>query len=447
METSAKGRDGLYLMLLGTTFFVLFGIVLMNMGRTALFDFRTAYYSGVCLLSHCDPYNESAVSALYAQRHERWPVSDKDLPVITRNIYLPPAFVFTIPLALLTFNLAQSLWFLLILCSFVLAAFSMAACARSEPLLAGVLIAFCLANSGSLIYFGNPAGFVVPLCILAAWCFLNKRFVGVGIVCLAVGLAFKPHDVGFVWLYFVLAGGGLRTRALASFGLSAALSVPALLWLNHVAPNWPHEIAENFAFFAAPGSMNDPSAGHGSLVLTNLQTITSFFWADPPAYNRASYLVCTPFFIIWGIVALRAPVTRSSTWLGLAAIAPLSMLPVYHRQYDAKLILLAVPACALLWSRRGKLGWIALLVTSVAFFLNGDLPWVAFLTLVNHIHPASAGPYSRLLTAVWDFPVPLSLFVMGTFYLWVYAREARMGESDRDKVPGKSFLPEPITVQ
>ncbi len=170
--------------------------------------------------------------------------------------------------------------------------------------------------------------------------------------------------------------------------------------------------------------MNDPSGGHGTLVLTNLQTITSFFWPDPHAYDLASYLLCAPLFLVWGFITLRSRVSTTSAWLALAAIAPLSMLPVYHRQYDAKLILLAVPACALLWSRRGKTGCAALFVTWAAFILNGDLPWVVFLAVVNHLHPPSAGPTSRLLTAIWDFPVPLSLLAMSVFYLWAYAKSA-----------------------
>jgi hypothetical protein len=45
------------------------------------------------------------VAVLYAQHRQRWPVSDKNRQVITRNIYLPPAFAFTVPLALLPFTL------------------------------------------------------------------------------------------------------------------------------------------------------------------------------------------------------------------------------------------------------------------------------------------------------------------------------------------------------
>ena len=432
METARAPRDGFYLMLLGTVFFVLFGIVLMNTGRVPLFDFRTAYYSGACLLTHCDPYSESDVGALYALHHERWPVSARDRQVITRNIYLPPAFVFTVPLALLPFELGQALWFILIASSFAFVAFLMgSAGSEHAPLLACCLIAFCLANSGSLLYFGNSAGFVVPFCVFAAWSFVRERVVAVGVVCLAASLAFKPHDAIFVWLYFLLAGGAYRRRALATLALIAAFGIPALLWVHHIAPHWLQEFAANLSAFSGPGAMNDPSAGHGTLVLTNLQTVTSFFWPDPHTYDLTSYLFCAPLFLVWGVVTIRARPTQTTAWSALAAVAPLTLLPVYHRQYDAKLILLAVPACALLWSRRGRVGWMAGIVTWIAFLLNGDLPWVAFLASLNHLNAASRVAHSHLLTAIWDFPVPISLLVTSIFYLWAYARETRPRRSSK----------------
>ncbi|MGA8668322.1 MAG: glycosyltransferase family 87 protein [Terracidiphilus sp.] len=420
--TTAARKDGFYLMLLGTAAFLLLGVVLMNFNRVPLLDFRTAYYSGECLLRHCDPYNQADITRLYAQRVGRWPVSERNLPVITRNIYPPSAFAFTLPLALLPFDVAQVLWCLLIAGSFILAAFLIGSMAANDaPLVAGGLVGFCLANSGSVIYFGNPAGFVVPLCVIAVWCFVRERVIFAGIACLAASLAFKPHDSGFVWLFFLLAGGVYRQRALQTLAVFAAFSLPAAFWVTHISPHWPSAIASTLHLFNGRGGMNDPSAGHGALVLTNLQTVTSFFWPDPHTYDLASYVICAPLFLFWGFITLRSRPSTTTVWLGLATIAAFSMLPVYHRQYDAKLILLAVPACAQLWARRGATGWIALLVTTAAFVLNGDLPWVAFLAFVHHMHWSPAG---RVLTAVWDFPVPLSLLAMGVFYLWIYARYA-----------------------
>jgi hypothetical protein len=417
--------DGLYLILLGTAAFLAFGAVLMNSNRVPLLDFRTAYYSGECMLQHCDPYSEGDIQALYGQRTEHWPVEKRNRAIVNRNIYLPPAFTFTVPLALLPFDLAQALWFLLIVCSFILASFLIWNLAADHaPVLAAALLCFCLANSGSLIYFGNPAGFVVPLCAIAAWCFVREKFVLAGIACFVFSLCFKPHDGGLVWFFFFLAGGMYRKRALQTLAAVAVLSLPATLWVAQISPHWMREISTNMQSYSAQGGINDPSAGHGTEVLTNLQTITSFFWSAPHAYNLAAYLLCAPLLLVWGYITLRARPSPANAWLALAAISCFSMLPVYHRQYDAKLIILTIPAFALLWASGGATAWMALLVNGLGFLLNGDLPWVMFLSVVNKMHPAAAGPYSRALTALWDFPVPLSLLAMGMFYLWVYWQRA-----------------------
>lgn len=415
-------RDGLYLLLLGSAIFLLFGLVLMIPSRLPLVDFRTAYYSGQCLLQHGDPYNASDIQALYANRTERAPVPPSAQLVITRNIYLPPAFALTVPLALLPFNLAQALWCLLIVGSFILASFLMWIFgARHAPVLSGALLCFCLANSGSLVLFGNPAGFVVPLCVIAACCFIDQRFVVAGILCLAVGLVFKPHDTGLIWLYFILAGGTYRKPALQTLGVVLACGVPAVLWMTHISPHWISEIASNFQAFSGPGGLDNPAAGHGTSALTSLQAITSFFWTDPHVYNLVSYAICAFLLLGWVLLTMRSRPSLANTWLALAAVACLSMLPVYHRQYDAKIILLTIPACALLWAHGGPMRWLSLLVTSAGFILNGDLPWAFFLTALAQFHFSTVGPHGKMLTALMIFPVPLSLLGMALFYLWAYA--------------------------
>jgi hypothetical protein len=92
--------------------------------------------------------------------------------------------------------------------------------------------------------------------------------------------------------------------------------------------------------------------------------------------------------IVWAFVTLRSRPSPRRTWLALAAIAALTMLPVYHRAQDTKLLLLTVPACAMLWAEGGRIGRLALLVTSAGFVLTGDLPWVVILSLIEQTSPA-----------------------------------------------------------
>jgi hypothetical protein len=167
-------------------------------------------------------------------------------------------------------------------------------------------------------------------------------------------------------------------------------------------------------------------------MVISLQSILSVFWDDPRFYNLGSYLVCAPLLLAWAYVTLRARTTPSSAWLALASIAAISMLPVYHRQYDSKLLLLTVPACLMLWAEGGSLKWPALLMTTAGFVLTGDLTWAILLGFINHLHLGTTGFGGKILLVAQVAPAPLMLLAVGIFYLWVYARKSPGSPSDID---------------
>jgi hypothetical protein len=239
----------------------------------------------------------------------------------------------------------------------------------------------------------------------------------------------KPHDVGLMWLYFLLAGRVYRKRALQTLVVVAVLSLCAVLWVSHVAPHWMPELESNLAASSARGGLNDPgpvsTGGHGIGLVINLQAILSFFRDDPRFYNPATYLVCGVLLLLWLIKTLRSRFTPAGAWFALAAIAPLSLLPVYHRSYDAKLLLLTVPACAMLWVEGGPIAWIALLINASGFVLTGDLTWAIILGIINHLSLSTTPLRAQMLLAVQVFPAPLILLTMTIFYLWVYMRRAQ----------------------
>jgi hypothetical protein len=246
------------------------------------------------------------------------------------------------------------------------------------------------------------------------------------VICLAVSLALKPQDAGLVWLYFLLAGGVYRRRALQALAGTAAVSLPGVLWAWRVAPNWIAEWQGNLAAFAARGGVNDPGplsgGAHGLGMLVNLQAAFSLVKDEAGFYNPASYLVCLPLVAIWIWVVLRSAATPRKAWVSLASIAALTMLPVYHHLYDAKLLLLAVPACAMLWAEGGALRWGAAAITGAGFLLTADMTWVAMPPLMGWLHGAHPGIPVRLLAAALVVPAPAILLGVGGFYLWVYGR-------------------------
>lgn len=395
-------------------------------------DFKVVYYPARCLIQHSDPYKESNVLSVYQKEGTHHELDNpKILQIVTRYMYLPTAFCFTTLFAMLPWGPAHLIWLMLTAGSVLLASFlAWELGADFAPILSGSLIGFLLANSVNLIALSNAAGIAVSLCVIASWCFLRGRFVACGVLSLALSLALKPQDAGFIWLYFLLAGRDYRKYAMRVLLVTAILSVPVLIWISYVAPHWVQEWNYNVGASTVPGGLNDPgpaSAGaHGLGMLVSLQPVFAFFWDNPQFYNSLTCLLLAPLLITWGVATIRTRVTPARAWLGIAAIATLSMLPVYHRQQDTKLLLLTVPACAMLWRQGGIVGNLSVLANAAGLVLTGDLPWLFLLTFVSRLHLPTAGigrfVASIVLTGMQVFAVPLALLVLGIFYLWLYIR-------------------------
>jgi len=419
--------DGLILLLLGGGVVVLLlGFLLVSPTHAAMQDFRVVYYPARCLLEHRDPYRESEVLGVYQAEggeHSQETVADRQ--IVVRHIYPPTAFSFTALLAMLPWWLARVLWMVLTAGSLLLASFlAWDLGADFAPILSGALIGFLLANSEVLIVLGNPSGIVISLCVIAVWCFVRERFVFAGILGMAIGLLVKPQDVGLVWLYFVLAGGVYRKRALQTLLAAVVLGLPGILMVWRVSPHWMQELHANILAFSVHGGITDPgpasTGSTGAGMMINLQTVLSSFRDDPRVYNPVTYLLCAMPLIAWAFVTVRNRTAPERTWLAMAAIAPLSLLPVYHHLYDGKLLLLTVPACAMLWAEGGRAGRFALLVTIVGFAFTGDVSWTILLRLLDGLGPITGGMSEWALRAMQVFPVPLILLAMSIFYLWVY---------------------------
>jgi hypothetical protein len=302
-----------------------------------------------------------------------------------------------------------------------------------------ILICILLVNCESIFGAGNTAGIVVGLCVVAAWCFIRERFVPAGVLCLALSLAIKPHDAGLVWLYFLLAGGVYRKRALQALFITAVLGLSAFLWVSHVAPHWMQDWQSNLSTISTPGGINEPGpaslTGRGAAMVIDLQAAISVFRDDPRIYNPASYIICGALLLAWAVRTLRLRFSPARAWIALAAVVPLTMLVTYHRPWDAKLLMLTVPACAMLWAEGGPIAWIALLTNAMGMVLTGDIPLAVLSIVFNKLHVDTTGILGQMLTLVMLRPASLILLAMSIFYLWVYLRRD-FPEANTIKAPG-----------
>ncbi len=407
---------------------VFLGFYLERNKPDLMLDFKGVYYEARCLLQHTDPYKVGEPLRVYLAESGDQTVIPTGLRVdLTRDLYLPTASVIVSLFAMLPWGPAHLLWMILTAGSLVFAAFLMwNVGAKTAPILSGGLICLVLANSEVLFAVGNPAGIAVSLCMVAAWCFIDRRFAPVGIVCLAVSLAIKPHDAGLVWLYFLLAGGVYRKRALQTLAVTAVLGLVAILWVSQVAPHWVPELHANLLANSALGGPDNPGSTSTTVrtlsIVIDLQSVASVFRDDPRIYNPFSYLTCGVLLLAWSVRTLRSRFHQTRAWLALAAIAPITMLVTYHRPPDAKLLLLAVPACAILWAEGGAIRWLALFVTAVGILSTSDIPLLILLELTKNMSNSPVDLSRQILTVVLLRPVPLILLAMGILYLWIYLR-------------------------
>ena len=437
VETGKPGTSkdrvyGLSLVLLGAILFVILGFSYQRSSLVAMVDFKPLFYGARCLLSGCDLYSQEQLRRLYfAEGDEPQSQKIKIQNTIVWSINSPATYMLVTPFAALSWPVAKVLWTILTCATFLLAAFLMWELGSQwSPVAGGFLVFLFLIGQELLIEVGNAAGLTVALCLIAVWCFLRKKFELAGVLCLALSLAVKPHDSGLIWLYFLVAGGAFRKRAIQTLLCTVAISLPAIVWVRHLSLDWLSELRHNLAVTSMRGAINDPGPAaldprfHGSIIVS-LQSAISILRDDSNFYNPLTYLICGLLLVIWLLIGVRSRFSPSLAPLALAAVAALSMLPFYHRQHDTELLLLAVPACALLLSKGEWLGRCALFITAAAAFLLNNLS-LQFLAIVfTPVCAATGGFAGKILTILLTRPAPIVLLALVVFYLSAYSVKAR----------------------
>ncbi len=425
--TRARLKALLWLSLCGTIP-ALWGFALLTASPA---DFKGIYYGVRWLLEHRDPYEQGAALNAYVADHGvRPPTSSPLFQIMARQIYLPTGLFVVLPFALLPWGPSHLLWMILSEVSLIFAAFLVWDLASIyAPRISLFLICILLANSEVLFSSGNPAALTISLCIVTVWCFFKNRFVTAGVLCLAISLLLKPHDSGVVWLYFLLAGGSNRKRALQTLAVTVVLSMPAFLWVTDVAPHWMQELHSNLVLNETPGGVNNPRSdafmSHGPAMIISLQAAVSVFQTDSRVYNLVSYLISGTLLLVWSITTLRSRVTPAQSWLALATVAALTMLITYHRPYDAKLLLLTLPACAMFWSEGRPIRWLALVLTTLGIWFTSDIPLTLHIMLTESQSLSPVSLPAKIMTVLLIRPVPFILFLLSIFYLWAYVRSVQ----------------------
>ena len=161
-------------------------------------------------------------------------------------------------------------------------------------------------------------------------------------------------------------------------------------------------------------------------MMVNLQALLAAIYNNPHFYNVLTYAIVAPLFLAWMFVIVkRDGMSAKGIWLGVAAIATLSLLPAYHRPHDAKILLLTLPACAVLWAEKGVMAWMGLAFTTAGILITSDLP-LAALNLSNSAFQPGPGFISQTLGLVATRPIGIVLLAASAFYVIAFVRHCKL---------------------
>jgi Glycosyltransferase family 87 len=365
-EAISFTKPDLHLLLLCIAASVFFAV---GAGRAfrASNDLVPVYTGARCLLHGCNPYDTKQLEQQFFQgggRPTELPSWEIDVPV-----YPPSTFLVLSPLALLRFPTARLLWFLLNGSLFVTAAgLIVSLCPGRQRWLTTALGSFILATSGILLVLGQPAAFAISLVIIGCFLFFRSCFLPLAAFLFTLSLAVKPQIGGLIVLYLLVQRIHWRYAAAALIGaLSVLLCAGLILKLHSGRADWTSTLRANLSATLSPGGSADPRPANVQAVGDpNLQPLTSIFFTDAWTFNVVAYAIFVILLLALILVVLRANADPELHLRALAAVSVLSLTPVYHRFYDARLLLLTIPAVLIVYQRRRLLGSMIAILTILA---------------------------------------------------------------------------------
>jgi len=424
-------RLGWLAVFLGCFLFCLIPNLHFNSNALHAVDYKTVYSSTKCLLDHCNPYDSQQIEQAYRRGGgDVSPQSDMSAFAPFQALYPPSSLFWFVPFALFPWTVSLVLWISVSAILFVMATLAMADVCRSRSPVPLILLGLFTATSTMLLSTAQVSSPAISLCVLGIWCMVKDRFPVFGIASFALSLAIKPQLGGLILIFFLLAGGLFRRRFFQIAAVTVLFCLPGIIWASSAAPSahWKHDMSVNLAGGATPGHLNDPGpTGLTPYLITDLQAAISVFSNVPSFYNHVSWAIVGFLLFVWAYVALRAPASIRKTLLGIAAIACIDLLPVYHRHYDIRILLLTFPAIALLVEEGGWVSGLAILTGLLS--TAGTHPDAIRTHIASHLNSTNG-----LETLVFLRPAPLVLLVSSIFYLACFLRTLNRGKPAMETV-------------
>jgi hypothetical protein len=389
LSSKFEGRDQrwralcLLLLFLAGVEFVIRG-PLRALGSVGGFnDFLSPYIQAGAWVHGQDPYSPNVLLRL-------WPAGSSHFLFLPREVangslvanrgiptaYPITALVLIAPFTLLPWKIAYGLWLAINLALFaglIGAAVALAGSSYAEPralLLVAAILALAPVHTGMAT--GNMTIAVVALAVIAVAVYAaRKRSAAAAAVLLALSAGLKPQiGLCFLLYYFVLRRWRIVVPALA---MLACLAAVGLLRLEIGHTPWLANYLNDSHVLLETGVLgNFTSVNPTRFGLINLQVALYPILRDVPATNDLAFVVGGLLCVVWLLVIWRRRDPRLEL-LDLSAIAVISLLPIYHRFYDAALLVLPLGWALVSFRRPRRFAVLSLLMMTPFLIPGGTL--------------------------------------------------------------------------
>ena len=324
-------------------------------------DFISPYIQTRAWMQGMDPYDPRTLPALWPTGANKPVFITRDLAsgtvVLKRGIptaYPPTSFVLLSAVAWLPWRVAHGVWLTISLLAYGATVFALASLAGVRWPEPRSYLFFALALALAPFHTGLAAGSIVIVVVgvsaLAVWAAAHHRNKLAGIL-IGVAVALKPQ-IGLPFLAYYLWRRRWRIVAptLALLMVVAGIAI-VYLRLNHT-PWVDSYLYDNKVLFAV-GSLGDFTEKNPiRFGLVNLQVLTYVFTLDRAMAGVLALVIAGVLGLLWLWFLRRGG--EHNELLELSGLLVLSLLPVYHRLYDASLLIFPLAWSFAAWSTRGR---------------------------------------------------------------------------------------------
>jgi hypothetical protein len=398
-------------------------------------DFLSPYIQSRAWIQGQDPYNSQNLVRFWPsdlQEPDFVIRESTDSTLVERHgipsPYPPTSFVVLAPLAVLPWTAAQWVWISIsiLTVAWMLIAVANFARIRLTTTRGLFFLAFCigLAPLHTGLATENPAVFAVALSVIALWLAEQHRDSVAGLF-IALSICLKP-PIGLCFLFFYLtsrrwkillvACGAVALVALAAAGRMWFLGVPWIASYNSLVQH-----------MFAPGAINDfTSANPVWFQMVNLQgPLYEILWNSHAAKTLSLFAGIT-LLLVWTVLKLASE--EPAMLLEISALAVLSLLAVYHRFYDAGLLIL--PVAWVLSPRNRAPAWMVslVIVLTTPFLIPGA---VVLSQVSSRLSGRLEAVHSRWWSALVIAHEVWTLLLLSILLLYAMRRQGRRFEVEK----------------